>query len=157
MNKQLKWDALGFPVVLVNFPTKTVRGVEVPDVNMKSIQEEAFRKLVSWPHRFTGRQLKFIRSYLQETQVELAQNINASHSSVSLWEDALDKPTRMEVNTELILRFHMLHSLTSPSFRNSKVVDLQWRQLVQQFAQISENATKKLKPTKSPIHIEHAS
>jgi DNA-binding transcriptional regulator YiaG len=116
---KIHWEALGFPVWLVGFKMKKVRGNEVPDVNMKKIQGQAFKALILHQHRFTGSQVRFIRSYLRLTQNEFAREINVNHSSVSIWESKGDDLTGMETNTELILRLYMLHSHGSPHFRKA--------------------------------------
>lgn len=126
----IEWDGLGFPVVLIGFPMISVMGEDVPDVNMNVLQEQAFRKLISWPHSLTGQQVRFARSYLRQTQAEFAKNIHVNPSLVSQWEGRANEPTRMETNNEVVLRLYMLKMIDSPAFRKKNVVDLEWRRIL---------------------------
>jgi len=102
------FQELGFPILLVDPPMMNVRGHQVPDVNMRDLQEAAFRLLVTSPARLTGAEVRFIRKYLGLKQAELAQVLNmANHSVVSQWESKGDEPTGTEYNTEVLLRVWM--------------------------------------------------
>lgn len=149
----IEWNGLSFPVVLRGFKKRTVRGVEVPDVNMKEIQKQAFYALIVWEHRFTGQHVRFIRSYLQEKQSELAKAINVSHGLVSQWEDKGNRFTKMDINTELILRYHMLHAIQSPNFRSHADVDLVWQRTLGKLLDILGSASERLKSDPEPITL----
>jgi DNA-binding transcriptional regulator YiaG len=150
-SNQLLWNGLGFPVVLVGFPMIEVDGEQLPDVNMKEIQEQAFRKLITWPGRLTGQQVRFARNYLHETQAEFAQQINIkTPSSVSQWEAKGSALTGMDINTELVLRMHMLHAIDSLHFRKSGIIDMEWKQL----RKLISDALSKLKDNPEPVQIE---
>jgi DNA-binding transcriptional regulator YiaG len=139
--EEIAWEGLGFPVVLVGFPMKTVRGNEVPDLNMNDIQEQAFKALILWPHRFTGQQVRFARAYMRKTQQELANEIAVNNTSVCYWESKGNEPTEMQVQTELILRFHMLYDLYSPNFRKN-VTDIEWRRMRDKLDELFKNPAK---------------
>ncbi len=99
---------LGFPILLIDPPMITVRGQQVPEVNMHELQELVFHMLIVKPSRFTGAEVRFIRKYLRLRQADLAQVLNmANHSVVSQWESREDEPTGMEYNTEVLLRVWM--------------------------------------------------
>ncbi|MFT5433661.1 MAG: DNA-binding transcriptional regulator YiaG [Myxococcota bacterium] len=99
---------LGFPIVLVDPPMREIRGVMVPDVNMRMLQDSVFRLLVVKPSRHTGSEVRFIRKYLRIRQVDLARTLNqANHSVVSHWEKRGDGEAGMEYNTEVLLRVWM--------------------------------------------------
>ena len=66
--KKLIYEGLGFPVVLIGFKTKTVRGEELPDVNLRDLQAMVFAALTAKSGGLTGSELLFVRSYLQLTQ-----------------------------------------------------------------------------------------
>lgn len=102
------YKELGFPVLLVDPPMVTVRGHEVPDVNLRALQEAVFRLLVVKPARFTGAEVRFVRKYLRLRQVDLAEVLNrANHTVVSQWESRGDEPAGMDYNTEVVLRIWM--------------------------------------------------
>lgn len=99
---------LGFPILLVNPRMVEVRGERVPDVNMKELQEAAFRLLIVKPGRLTGSEVRFIRKHLRMRQADLARLLNmANHSVVSQWEGREDDPAGMDYNTEVLLRVWM--------------------------------------------------
>lgn len=99
---------LGFPILLVNPPMIEVRGERVPDINLRALQEAAFRLLVVKPGRLTGAEVRFIRKHLRMRQADLALVLNmANHSVVSQWEGREDDPAGMDYNTEVLLRIWM--------------------------------------------------
>lgn len=99
---------LGFPVLLVNARMVEVQGERVPDVNLRHLQEAAFRLLVGKPGRLSGSEVRFIRKYLRMRQADLAKVLNmANHSVVSQWESRGDEPAGMDYNTEVVLRIWM--------------------------------------------------
>ena len=126
MENKLIWEGLGFPLLLVGFPTKTIAGEDFPDINMNEIQEKAFLLLITKKGRFTGSELKFIRSYLHLTQQEFSRAINAAdRSSVSQWEQKKDDGTGMDLNTEIMIRLFMAKQCEDGSIKQG-VQDLVW-------------------------------
>jgi len=102
------YKELGFPVLLVDVPLVEVRGVQVPDVNLKVLQDAVFTLLVTKPSRLSGAEVRFIRKHLRLRQVDLAQVLNmANHSVVSQWESREDAVAGMDYNTEVLLRLWM--------------------------------------------------
>jgi DNA-binding transcriptional regulator YiaG len=99
---------LGFPVLLVNPRMVEVRGERVPDVNLRHLQEAAYRLLVGKPGRLSGAEVRFIRKHLRMRQADLARLLNmANHSVVSQWESHGDDAAGMDYNTEVLLRVWM--------------------------------------------------
>ena len=102
------FEELGFPIVLVDPPMVTARGHEIPDVNLRDLQDAVFRLLIVKPARLAGAEVRFIRKHLRMRQADLASVLNmANHSVVSQWERKEDLPTGMEYNTEVLLRVWM--------------------------------------------------
>lgn len=102
------YEELGFPIVLVDPPMVEVRGHQVPDLNLRELQEAVFRLLIVKPARLTGAEVRFIRKHLRMRQADLARVLNmANHSVVSQWERREDQCTGMEYNTEVLLRVWM--------------------------------------------------
>ena len=102
------YEGLGFPVVLVGFKTKKMRGEVFPDVNFKDLQAMAFSALISKPGRLTGSELLFVRSYLCLTQLQFSKQVGlANHSRVSQWEKKGLKATGMDYPAELTIRLIM--------------------------------------------------
>ena len=102
------YKELGFPIVLVNPPMVTLRGHEVPDVNLRELQETVFRMLIVKPARLLGAEVRFIRKHQRLRQADLAEILNrANHTVVSQWESRGDEPAGMDYNTEVVLRIWM--------------------------------------------------
>jgi DNA-binding transcriptional regulator YiaG len=109
---EMVYTGLGFPVILVGFGTKTVRGVQVPNVNLNRLQKVAFEGLIVKLARYSGSEIAFIRAYMGYTQVEFARLLNlANHSIVSIWEKKGHKATGMDFNTETLLRLTMARTV----------------------------------------------
>lgn len=126
MKDKIIWEGLGFPIKLIGFKMKKINNEYVPDVNMKDIQQEAFKTLIAKQGRFTGCELKFIRTYLQLTQNEFAKAINASdRSSISQWEKKMDHMTGMDINTEIMIRLFMAKQCEEGDVRTG-IQDLVW-------------------------------
>ena len=106
--RKVVYEGLGFPIVLVGFDTKKVRGETLPNVNFKVLQAMAFAALISKSGRLIGSELLFIRSYLGLTQLQFAKKVGlANHSRVSQWEKRGLKATGMDYPAELIIRLIM--------------------------------------------------
>ena len=105
------YTALGFPILLHGVRSKNVRGVDVPDVNLNTLQKVVFEALIAKPSNLTGAEVGFIRSYLRMNQTDFAKALHlSSHSIVSQWEKKALKPTGMDYNTEIWLRLMMTHT-----------------------------------------------
>ena len=81
-------------------------------MNLRALQETAFRLLVVKPGRLTGAEVRFIRKHLGMRQADLARVLNmANHSVVSQWESREDDAAGMDYNTEVVLRLWMAAKL----------------------------------------------
>jgi len=110
--KKMTYTAFGFPIVLLGFRFKMVRDIEVPDVNLNTLQKVVFEALIEKPSNLSGAEVRFVRSYLRLTQTKFAKALNQSgHSIVSQWEKKALKATGMDYNTEIWLRLHMAQTL----------------------------------------------
>jgi DNA-binding XRE family transcriptional regulator len=105
---KIVYEGLGFPLVLVGFRTKKVRGEILPEVNFKDLQAMAFAALISKQGRLTGSELLFVRSYLGLTQLQFSKKVGlANHSRVSQWERKGLNSTGMDYPAELTVRLMM--------------------------------------------------
>jgi DNA-binding transcriptional regulator YiaG len=108
IRKDLVFLGLGFPVIIRHCPVTMIRGAESPDIDLNQLISEVFNQLVLKPDRFSGNQLRFIRSVFESSQVEFARMLNQKgHPIVSNWESKKQKFTGMDLNTEIILRQKM--------------------------------------------------
>jgi DNA-binding transcriptional regulator YiaG len=106
--KDIVYHGLGFPVIIRNCPVAKIRGAESPDVDFNKLMSAVFNLLIVKPGRLSGSQVKFIRSFLELSQVEFGRILNQKgHSIVSTWETKKAEFTGMDLNTEIILRQKM--------------------------------------------------
>lgn len=106
--KTLTFHELGFPVLLLDPKMIQVRGEEIPDVNMRTLQHQVFCALITKRSRLSGDELRFVRKVRRMRQADLAKILHlANHSRVSQWEAQASKATGMEYNSEVVLRLWM--------------------------------------------------
>jgi DNA-binding transcriptional regulator YiaG len=80
------YQGLGFPVELIDTPMKKVFGEWVIDIDMNALQSFVFRGLIHKPYPLTGREMRFMRKFLEMTTTELGENLGVSHATVVKWE-----------------------------------------------------------------------
>ncbi len=105
------YTGFGFPVELRRVKMVMLRGEWHPKIDVRKIASLTIKELASQEERFTGNQVKFIRSYFSMSLREFATVINESHTAISKWEKAGDKVTNMDINIEKILRLYILEKI----------------------------------------------
>ena len=117
IKKLIPYNELGFKIILVNPPMLTLpNGTKIPAPNMKKLQITAFRALAEKPSRLTGDEVRFVRKYMQMTQVDFSKWLNMSnHSVVSQWEAREEHLCGMDYNTDILLRLLMETHLSKRS------------------------------------------
>ena len=68
----MKYNGLGFPIVLEGVKTRKFRGEILPDINHRELEDQVFKMLLWIPAHFSGAQLSFIRGYMGLSQKEFA-------------------------------------------------------------------------------------
>ncbi len=106
--KQLQFDGLGFPLILLNPSYKKLRGQEILDVDFDYLQQSAFAALVRKPSSFSGAELKFVRLHMAMTQNTFADFLGVDRSSVGKWEVKDLEWTGMTIPTETLVRVKMV-------------------------------------------------
>lgn len=98
------YTALGFPIVLLNVPVRTVFGETVLDINLARLQERVFYVLLHKPSSLSGDELKYIRKYLKMTKTDFGKMVGVSYAAVINWENgrtpiayAIDKLLRLTI------------------------------------------------------------
>lgn len=108
--KNYTYIGLGFPVKLQNVTLLFVDNQWHPKIDVKKIAEFVIKKLPSQTEYFTGNQVKFIRTYFEMSLREFAKKVvKESHAAVAKWENLKNKPTKMDVNIEIMLRLYILN------------------------------------------------
>lgn len=89
MEKKTKtfiYEGLGFPIELVDAPMKKVLNEWVLDIDMNVLQIFVFKGLIHKPYPLSGRELKFMRKFLQMSSTEFGKKLGVSHATVVKWE-----------------------------------------------------------------------
>ena len=110
-------ESLGFAVTLINVPMKFVRGDWLPDIPLNEFQRVVLWMLAYMPVALTGKQLRFVRHWMEKTQQEFAQMLDVTHAAVSKWESKRHEPTGMAKSTEVLVRLNMLAELPDEIWR----------------------------------------
>ena len=110
--KNIKYDGLGFPVLLIGVQTETIHGEELPILNHADLEQKVFTALLWSDHKFSGAELSFVRGFMRKTQANLANSIGLkSHSMISQWEAKGLEPTGMDPATENAVRTLMANHI----------------------------------------------
>lgn len=104
-------ESLGFPVLLMGVPMKKVRDEWIPDIRLNEFQEVVLWILAHNASPLTGKQVRFIRHWMGQTQKDFAAIHDVTHAAVSKWEAKAHDPTGMSKPTEILLRLNILTAL----------------------------------------------
>jgi DNA-binding transcriptional regulator YiaG len=80
------YEGLGFPVELIDCPMKKMMGEWVIDINLVALQRFVFQGLIHKPHPLTGKELRFMRKFLEMSTTEFGEKLGVSHAAVVKWE-----------------------------------------------------------------------
>ncbi len=107
--KNFHYEGLGFPIELEDVEMVNINGEWAPKIDIQRIADEAIKKLAIQETRLTGNQVKFIRSYFSMPLREFSKKVlHTTHSAVNKWEKAGDDVTKMNENTEQVLRLFII-------------------------------------------------
>jgi len=138
---QFEYDGLGFPVILLNVPICTVRGIETPEINYQVLQKNVLLALCHKPSPLTGNEIRFIRQYLEMTFINFAKCLGVTHPTVLHWEKSKNTFAKMTPSTEGILRLYVMDFL--------KANNRAFRDIFKEFnfSEWSKRSKKKVKNT----------
>ena len=135
------YEGFGFPIKLIKVPMKKVFGEWVIDVDMNKLQVGIVRALIHKPVPLAGRELRFIRKFLDLSMAEFGKLFGVSHVAVMKWENA-QRMTSPPM--EVCIRLHLLEHL--------HVRDREFRNL---YNKISQEVLTKVRRTKiTPLAID---
>ncbi len=80
------FNGLGFPIQLIDCPMKKVIGEWVIDINLNALQLFVFKGLIHKPSPLTGRELRFMRKFMDLTTEDLGKKLGVTHATVVKWE-----------------------------------------------------------------------
>ncbi len=108
------YEGLGFPIELHQVPVVKFEGEYHPKIDIRKISDKVIRELPFQKEKFTGNQIRFIRSYLRMALREFAKTVvKESHTAVNKWEKFGSNPTNMDDNIETVLRLYLIEKFCS--------------------------------------------
>ena len=112
ISKKYIYKGLGFSVELHDVEMIKIHNEWHPNIDVRSVAEKTMQELAFQTERFTGNQVKFIRSFLSMTMRDFAKNVvRESHTAVNNWEKCGNKVSTMDINIERILRLYIFQKV----------------------------------------------
>ena len=106
------YQGLGFPVELHHVEMVKIGKEWAPKIDVRKVAKDVIKELPFQASRLTGAQIRFIREYLGMSLRGFATKVvHQSHMAVSKWEKFNQKPTNMDVATEVVLRLFVIHEV----------------------------------------------
>lgn len=102
------YEGLGFPIKLIDTPMKKVFGEWVIDIDMTALQEFVFKRLLHKSYPLRGREVRFMRKFLEMSTTEFGKKLGVSHATVVKWEK---EQTRMSPMQESYIRMFLFEFL----------------------------------------------
>jgi DNA-binding transcriptional regulator YiaG len=135
--RTLIYKGLGFPIKLIDVPTKKMFGDWVLDIDMTELQLIVLKALANKPIRLTKDELKFIRHFLGMTSTQFGKVFWVTHSAVIQWENG---KRNLSPAIELCIRLYALDHL--------KVKDKEFKSLYRKITieQLSLSSVKSIPP-----------
>lgn len=109
------YEGLGFPIELIDTPMKKVFGEWVIDIDMNALQLVIFNRLIHKPYPLTGKEIKFMRKFLEMSTTEFGKKLGVSHATVVKWEKQQAKISPMQ---ESYIRMFLLEHLKNHEILN---------------------------------------
>lgn len=107
-NKITIYEGLGFPIKLVNVPTKVVLGETVLDINLGKFQRDVLHLVIYKNQSLAPAEIRFIRKYFEMTSTAFGKAFGVTHAAVLKWESGQG---RLPPTTELCIRLFVLDRL----------------------------------------------
>ena len=121
IEKNYTYTGLGFPIRLKQIEVVLLGNEWCPKVDVKSVADEAVKQLAIKDTPLTGNEVHFIRTHFGMSLREFAEDVvHETHPAVTKWERFGDEPTKMNTNTEIVIRNFILEQTSSPAEKKSK-------------------------------------
>jgi DNA-binding transcriptional regulator YiaG len=109
------YEGLGFPIELIDTPMKKVFGEWVIDIDMNALQIFVFKGLIHKPYPLTGKEIRFMRKFLEMSTTEFGEHLGITHATVVKWEKEQAKVSPMQ---ETYIRMFLSESLKDQELIN---------------------------------------
>lgn len=108
IQKKVVYEGFGFKLNIIDVPMVKVRGKWTMDIDYNRLRDSMFRAMADKPVRLTGSEIRFVRHYMNMTQVQFARYFEVTHAAVSKWEKCDSKLTKMKWSIEKLIRMEVL-------------------------------------------------
>jgi DNA-binding transcriptional regulator YiaG len=132
------FNGLGFPIELIDCPMKKVIGEWVIDINLNALQIFVFKELIHKPSPLTGRELRFMRKFMDLTTEEFGKKLGMTHAAVVQWEK---EQTKMSLAHDVYVRMLFIEMLKD-------------REISSIFKEINPETLAKAKGSKKPLPVQ---
>jgi DNA-binding transcriptional regulator YiaG len=102
------FNGLGFPIQIIDCPMKKIMGEWVIDINLNAFQLFVFKGLIHKPSPLTGKELRFMRKFMDLTTEELGKRLGVTHAAVVKWEK---EQAKMSLVQDVYLRMFFMGML----------------------------------------------
>jgi hypothetical protein len=124
MNQALKrkeyvYRGAGFPVTLIDFPTRKAAGEEILDVDTEKLDLAIACLVLMKPAFLTGKEIRFLRHLLSESLAVFGNHFDLSAAGIKKWED-LDDTSINSVTNDFAIRNYVAKRL---AFRFETTID----------------------------------
>ena len=105
------FSGFGFDVLVRNAPVKSVDGDEFLDIDMNELKVITAKALLVNSQKFTGNQIKFLRTFLKLSHNSIADKIQVPASTLRSWEDKGSAVSGLSLEQEKAFRIFVIHSI----------------------------------------------
>lgn len=112
--RSITYNGFGFPIKLVEVPIKLVDGEEVLDIDLYKLQILVIKHLIYKPTPLKGKQLRFIRKFLEMSTTDFAKKIGVTHPTILKWEQ---ETTPINPAAEFCIRLYALQRIQKDDLR----------------------------------------
>ena len=109
------YEGLGFPIELIDTPMKKVFGEWIIDIDMNALQIFVFKGLIHKPYPLTGKEMRFMRKFMEMSTTALGEDLGVSHATIVKWEKGETKIGPMQ---EAYIRMFLIESLKDRELLN---------------------------------------
>ncbi len=132
------FNGLGFPIRLIDCPMKKVIGEWVIDINLNALQLSVFKGLIHKSSPLTGKEMRFMRKFMDLTTEDLGKMVGVTHAAVVKWEK---EQSKMSLVQEIYIRMRF----------SSMLVD---REINAIFKDITPETLTEAKESNKPLSIK---
>lgn len=111
-----RYTGLGFPIILEQVKMVLLGSEWHPNIDVRKVANIVIKKLATKDSPFTGNEVRFIRTHFDMSLRKFADNVvHETHVAVKKWEDKENEPTKMNPNTEFVIRNYIIEETSTKS------------------------------------------